>query len=60
MWGELARLAFFLTEGLKKFAIQEESLRTNLQPCGTGTDFSHSSSLNTSNDAGKYGGGASL
>jgi hypothetical protein len=44
MWGELARLAFFLTEGLKKLAIQEESLRTNIQPCGTVTAFS----LNTS------------
>ena len=32
-----------LTEGLKKLAIQEESLRKNMQPCGTVTDFSHTS-----------------
>ena len=30
-----------LTEGLKKLAVQEESLRKNMQPCGTVTDFSH-------------------
>jgi hypothetical protein len=32
-----------LTEGLKKLAIQEESLRKSMQPCGTVTDFSHTS-----------------
>jgi hypothetical protein len=31
-----------LSEGLKKLAALEDSLRGKLQPCGTRTDFSHS------------------
>jgi hypothetical protein len=31
-----------LTEGLKKLAVWEESMREKMQPCGTVTDFSHS------------------
>jgi hypothetical protein len=30
-----------LTEGLKKLAVLEASLRETMQPCGTVTDFSH-------------------
>ena len=49
-----------LTEGLKKLAVLEESLREKMQPCGTVTDFSHNSDQNTSNYAGKYGGGGEI
>jgi integrase len=49
-----------LTEGLKKLAAQEELLREKMKPCGTVTDFSHSSGLNASNYAGKYGGGGEI
>ena len=31
-----------LSEGLRKLAVLEESLRGRLQPCGTVTDLSHS------------------
>ena len=31
-----------LTEGLKKLAAQEASVKEKMQPCGTVTDFSHS------------------
>ena len=49
-----------LTEGLKKLGVLGESLREKMQPCGTVTDFSHSSDQNTSTDAGKYGGGGEI
>ena len=42
-----------LTEGLKKLAVQEESLRGKLK-------LSHSSGLNTLNYTGKYGGGGEI
>jgi hypothetical protein len=32
-----------LTEGLKKLAVLEESLKGKLKACGTATEFSHSS-----------------
>jgi hypothetical protein len=42
-----------LTEGLKKLAVREESLRGKLK-------LSHSSGLNTLNYTGKYGGGGEI
>jgi hypothetical protein len=42
-WGYAIVCEADLTEGLKKLAIQEESLRKSMQPCGTVTDFSHTS-----------------
>jgi len=38
-----------LSEGLRKLAVLEDSLRGKLQPCGTPTDFSHSSGSKSSN-----------
>lgn len=45
-----------LTEGLKKLAVQEESLKEKMQPCGSVRDFSHSFGQNTS----KYDGGGEI
>ena len=49
-----------LSEGLKKLAALEDSLKETLQPCGNVTGVSHSSRLNSWNCAGNYGGGGEI